>query len=38
VSALELGAGLVLHAPVTNRSAEFWIGSKSFSWEEGASP
>ena len=38
VSAHKLGAGLVLNAPVTVRSTEFWIGSKSFSWEEGASP
>ena len=38
MSAHKLGAGLVLNAAVTNRSAEFWIASKSFSWEEGASP
>jgi len=37
VSGHKLGDGLVLSAPVTYRSAEFWIGSESFSREEGVS-
>jgi len=35
VSANKLGAEQVLNAPVTNRSVEFGIGSKSFCGGEG---
>jgi len=38
VSAHRLIAGLVWKTPVAILSAEFYTGSKRFSWEGGASP